>query len=81
MHSSLRLCSSLFAEELRHENVTEIRRWAKDELGGPHAIFAPRRLPELVRALPPTARRRTSGCDYGARRDAYGASTASQPPS
>ena len=38
-------------EELRAEGMTAIRWWARDELEAEDAIFAPRRLPLLVREL------------------------------
>jgi 8-oxo-dGTP pyrophosphatase MutT (NUDIX family) len=38
-------------EELRREGVTDVRWWSPEELGATEALFAPRRLPELVRDL------------------------------
>jgi hypothetical protein len=38
-------------EELRGEGIVEQRWWTLSELEGSDAIFAPRRLPELVRDL------------------------------
>jgi G:T/U-mismatch repair DNA glycosylase/8-oxo-dGTP pyrophosphatase MutT (NUDIX family) len=40
----------LAAEELAAEGIAGLRWWAPGELGPPH-VFAPRRLPELVRRL------------------------------
>ena len=39
------------AEELRAEGIVEQRWWTLEELEASKAIFAPRRLPELVRDL------------------------------
>jgi hypothetical protein len=38
-------------EELRDEGMTAVRWWTLDELEATDAIFAPRRLPLLVREL------------------------------
>lgn len=38
-------------EQLAAENVTGMRWWTRDELLASDALFAPRRLPELVAAL------------------------------
>jgi 8-oxo-dGTP diphosphatase len=38
-------------EQLAAEYVTAIRWWTQDELAASDAVFAPRRLPELVAAL------------------------------
>jgi len=38
-------------EELRDEGMTAVRWWTLDELATADAVFAPRRLPDLVRAI------------------------------
>ena len=38
-------------EELREEGMTAVRWWTPDELEAAEALFAPRRLPLLVRSL------------------------------
>jgi 8-oxo-dGTP pyrophosphatase MutT (NUDIX family) len=38
-------------EELREENMSAVRWWALDELETTGVLFAPRRLPSLVRSL------------------------------
>ena len=38
-------------EELREEGMTAVRWWTPDELEASEALFAPRRLPLLVRSL------------------------------
>ena len=38
-------------EQLNAEGVTDIRWWTLDELEAAEALFAPRRLPALIRAL------------------------------
>lgn len=38
-------------EELREESVTDVRWWTREELEATDALFAPRRLPALVRDL------------------------------
>ena len=38
-------------EELREEGMTEVRWWTLDELEATQELFAPRRLPLLVRSL------------------------------
>lgn len=38
-------------EELRHEGMTAVRWWTLDELEATDALYAPRRLPLLVREL------------------------------
>jgi 8-oxo-dGTP pyrophosphatase MutT (NUDIX family) len=38
-------------EELRSEGMTDVRWWTSDELRASDALFAPRRLPLLVRTL------------------------------
>jgi hypothetical protein len=46
-------------EELREENMSAVRWWSLDELERTEMLFAPRRLPSLVRSLldegPPAA--------------------------
>jgi 8-oxo-dGTP pyrophosphatase MutT (NUDIX family) len=38
-------------DELRAEGMTDIRWWTREEMAATDALFAPRRLPLLVRAL------------------------------
>jgi 8-oxo-dGTP pyrophosphatase MutT (NUDIX family) len=42
---------ALTSEQLRAENVAGLAWWTVDELAAAEAVFAPRRLPELVSAL------------------------------
>jgi 8-oxo-dGTP diphosphatase len=41
----------LLREELRAEGITAVRWWTPEELEASEAVFAPRRLPHLVREL------------------------------
>ena len=38
-------------EQLREEGMTAVRWWTLDELEAAETLFAPRRLPELLRSL------------------------------
>ncbi|MBR7741929.1 NUDIX domain-containing protein [Phycicoccus sp. BSK3Z-2] len=44
-------CPDLTADQLRDENVHEVRWWSPEEIATSDAVFAPRDLPRLVREL------------------------------